>query len=869
MFKKYLVGLAVCGIVFYIHHQTAYAAPTGFVNQQVLANLSMPTDFAWTPDGRILITQKNGQVVVVENGQLLSTPALNISVSAGGDRGLASLAIDPNFNSDHYLYLLYTTTSNHQRISRFILNGDTIDPNSETVLLENQSVWSGFLNAGSIRFGKDGKIYASFGSNGLGANAQDLSTLDGKLVRINPDGSIPSDNPFVAVPGAQHSIYAYGFRNPWKFSVDANGRMILGDVGEDFFEKIVQIVPGGNYGWPEVEGNCEPNCNGITPPLWVIPHNGAGAAVVGGAVYTGAPAPYTNSYFFGDYVQGTIGYISFDNTGNVSLVKNFESGDGSIAGINMGPEGCLYYITIFPGSLHKFCYGAQTGSWSTASADKNSGNLPLTVQFSSAGSSGTNYLWDFGDNTTSTAQSPSHVYTQKGIYQVSLSVDGSTPAELTIWAGYLPPNVTIVTPKSSDTYMGGQQISFSATATDPQDGAVPNSNYFWQVIFHHNTHIHPPDDFTGQSQGVFTVPTELHTATLDVSYEFQLTVKDSVGLSTTTSVTIHPKLVDLKIDTNPSGLQLLLDDQPITTPYDQQAVPGFERSLSAVSPQTVNGVNYSFGSWSNGGPQSQTFILPDSNSNYVANYSGGVTPALATSAQTGSNYTPGQAQTIALNVTSNTNMNDVLLDVEIWSPTAKVGQTFYPNINLVAGQTYHSNWQTTAPQSNGVYTIKLGVFSNNWSTLYNWNDSAGTFSIGSTLAPPSFSTSVSPSANSYVSGATIAITTNATADQDVPNALVDTELWSGGAKVAQQVKSVNFNGGIQYSSEWNPNMTAVGDYIVKLGIFSSNWGQLYTWNDNAGAFSITQNSNPGPTAFVVSASLPNNTYSPGAQGTVT
>ena len=157
------------------------------------------------------------------------------------------------------------------------------------------------------------------GDNGYGPNAQDLSNPHGKILRINKDGSIPADNPFAGQPGKLGAIWAYGFRNPWRFQFDsATGRLYGGDVGDFSWEEINRIVKGGNYGWPLHEGMCTSGCAGFINPIHAYPHAGESAAVTGGPVYRQAmfPAEYRGDLFFGDYAKGFIKNADLDSDGD-------------------------------------------------------------------------------------------------------------------------------------------------------------------------------------------------------------------------------------------------------------------------------------------------------------------------------------------------------------------------------------------------------------------------------------------------------------------------------------------------------------------------------------------------------------------------
>jgi len=227
------------------------------------------------PDGRIFVCQQGGSLRVIKNGVLLSTPFLTLNVDPNGERGLLGIAFDPNFANNNFLYVYYTvpSTPRHNRVSRFTANGDVVVPGSEQIILELDNLSSATNhNGGAIHFGTDGKLYIAVGENANSANSQSLGTTLGKFLRINADGSIPSDNPFVSqTSGINQAIWARGLRNPFNFAIDrSNGRIHLNDVGQDSWEEVNQGVAGSNYGWPQTEGNNPPGVSGVRYPIHTL-----------------------------------------------------------------------------------------------------------------------------------------------------------------------------------------------------------------------------------------------------------------------------------------------------------------------------------------------------------------------------------------------------------------------------------------------------------------------------------------------------------------------------------------------------------------------------------------------------------------------
>jgi glucose/arabinose dehydrogenase len=334
----------------------AATVPAGFADSVYAGGLTAPTAMAFAPDGRLFVCLQGGQVRVIQNGSLLPTPFLSLSVDSRGERGLLGIAFDPNFDVNHHVYVYYTVpgTPPHNRVSRFTANGNTAPPGSEVAILELESLsLAQNHNGGAIHFGPDGKLYVAVGENANGANSQTLSNRLGKILRINPDGSIPGDNPFVGIaPGVNQSIWAIGLRNPFTFAFHpATGRMFINDVGSVLFEEINDGAAGANYGWPQTEG---PTQNpAFVSPLYAYGHGAGpmtGCAITGGAFYVpptpNFPAHYLEQYFFADVCSGWINRVN-PSTG---VATTFAAAIDGPVDLHVGPDGALYYLARSTGA---------------------------------------------------------------------------------------------------------------------------------------------------------------------------------------------------------------------------------------------------------------------------------------------------------------------------------------------------------------------------------------------------------------------------------------------------------------------------------------------------------------------------------------
>jgi glucose/arabinose dehydrogenase len=352
----------------------AATLPIGFTERNVATGLSAPTSMEFAPDGRIFVTEKGGALRIVDaGGSLLATPFVTMTVDANGERGLLGIALDPNFAANQFVYIYYTATTPaiHNRVSRLTANGNGAVPGSEVMLLDLENLGATNHNGGAIHFGPDGKLYIAVGENAVSSNSQNLTNRLGKILRINADGTIPSDNPFFSDnTGIRKEIWAYGFRNPWRTIFQpGTGAFFIADVGNSTWEEVDIGVPGGNFGWPGMEGNhCTGNgsCTGL-PAIFEYNHNGTGASITGGDFYEGSTFPpgYAHVYFYGDEVDSYLRYLVLD-TNNVVLSDNaFATGADGPVDIRYH-DNAMWYLSINTGQLRRITFPARAplaGDW--------------------------------------------------------------------------------------------------------------------------------------------------------------------------------------------------------------------------------------------------------------------------------------------------------------------------------------------------------------------------------------------------------------------------------------------------------------------------------------------------------------------------
>ncbi|HVG13248.1 MAG TPA: PQQ-dependent sugar dehydrogenase, partial [Flavisolibacter sp.] len=591
-------------------------------------------DFA--PDGRIFVAQQDGFVKVIKNGKLLATPFLKLAVHSKGERGLVGIVVDPNFTTNQYIYLYYTLPdSSRNRISRFTANGDVAVAASETVVLNLSRITGAVIHNGGAMHFKDGKLFVAVGENGHPNNAQYLDNYHGKLLRINPDGSVPEGNPFTSGSEARKRIWAYGFRNPFTFSIQpGSGKIYVNDVGQKTWEEINDAtLPGKNFGWPMAEG--VDSTNTFANPVYSYIHGGVdgkGCAITGGVFFnpktTNYPASYSGQYFFQDYCNRWINTLSI--SGSTVTRQPFARGLGGYAlSINVGADGNLYYLERSTGSLYKIVYSAVAAATIVqhpGSVTVSAGQ-PASFSVAVTGTAPITYQWQKNGSSISGATASSYTINSttapdSGYYRVIVSnasgKDTSDPARLTVTSFNSAPAASITTPVAGTRYRGGSTISFTGTGTDTEDGTLPASAFTWLVNFHHGTHQHDgPPIATGVKSGSFTIPTTGEVAA-NVWYRLYLIVRDSKGLTDTIYRDIYPYKSTIALASQPTGLSLLLDNQPVTTPFSVIGVEGIERSISVSSPQTYGGKKYEFVKWLHGGTTAQTFSTPVNDTTFTA-----------------------------------------------------------------------------------------------------------------------------------------------------------------------------------------------------------------------------------------------------------
>jgi len=327
--------------------------PPGFARQTIATGLTGATALAVAPDGRVFVCEQTGSLRVVKDDQLLGEAFVTLPVDDQWERGLIGITLDPDFTNNGHVYLVWVCRDPypHHRVSRFTAQGD-IAAGGEQVLFEgdDQSKQGGQVSAGhqggAIHFGPDGKLYIALGEQTAEQPAQSLNSLLGKILRLDPDGGVPSDNPFADTTTDKYrAIWALGCRNPYTFAFDpGSGRMLINDVGGKF-EEINLGQAGANYGWPAADHGPTGDARFQGPVFWYPQASICGGAFCPrGDAANAFPDHYRGRYFFMDFAQGWIKTLDASSPKRPIPADVFATGMARPVDLAFAPDGSLYVL---------------------------------------------------------------------------------------------------------------------------------------------------------------------------------------------------------------------------------------------------------------------------------------------------------------------------------------------------------------------------------------------------------------------------------------------------------------------------------------------------------------------------------------------
>ncbi len=331
----------------------AAVVPAGFEETRIAEGLD-PTGMAFLPDGRLLVTEKVGRLRLVADGVMRKEPLIDLSavIDNSQERGLLNVAVAPDFATSKVIYLYYTFAGqpSHNRVSRFRFEGMAVDPASEKSICDLPALKAPYHNGGGLVFGRDGKLYVGVGENTVGPRAQDVGHRMGKILRLNPDGTCPSDNPFFKDGDAERSaVWCLGLRNPFSLAVQpGTGRIFVNDIGAANAEEVNEAVAGANFGWPLIEGfrASQAAPANYRDPVHAYDH-GQGLAIVGATFYQPArpgpkafPSEWNGRFLFGDYTH----WIAWIDPAAPTVRHTFLTGINRPVALAVADDGALWYL---------------------------------------------------------------------------------------------------------------------------------------------------------------------------------------------------------------------------------------------------------------------------------------------------------------------------------------------------------------------------------------------------------------------------------------------------------------------------------------------------------------------------------------------
>ena len=587
---------------------------------------------AQSSDGRMFIAERGGKVKVYQDG-VVST-VFTVTTVTDNEQGLLGLTLHPDFATNGYAYVFYSINDGtviRHRIERYTIDAtNQVTATQEILLLE--PIGGGFHNGGDLKF-FGGYLYVTVGDSQQNTNSQDLDTYKGKILRLTEDGLPAPGNPYYGEGSVQkQSIWVYGFRNPWRLvpNTVANKLFVL-DVGTSW-EEINEISNPviRNYAWGHPQGGdgIQTETNLFTNPIFTYATGSIGNALTNGVLYNPATIQYPDlegKFIIKDYVRTEI--RSFDPTEEnpVSTVF-YDSPQQYALGMMLGNDGYIYYCSYGQnGALIKLDY-IETDAPTIVNQPLSQTIMetyPVTFTVSASGV-GLTYQWQFNgvniDGVTEASYTiPAVEMADAGAYTVIVTNTAGTvtsePATLTVTEFTNAPVVEIIAPLTTLTWNADDSIHFEATATDIEDGVLPDSAFSWSIdLFHEDVpgagHSHPGASPQGVKSGDF-IASNQGEKTPNVWYRFTVTVTDSDGLTATTFVDVHPNLVDVTVASSPVSLKLELNQKLVDAPATKKVVANATlQTLNAPTPQYVGNIRYDFDHWSQQGAANQFFQAP-------------------------------------------------------------------------------------------------------------------------------------------------------------------------------------------------------------------------------------------------------------------
>lgn len=370
--------LLLCGLILFKPSSAVRAQEAEFESTTYLSGLNQPTALAFDPEGRLFIAEKAGTVRIAMRGMLREKPVIELRPHTFFECGLVGIALDPDYSRSPFMYVFATISPDEQQIVRYrIANGVGVEPH---VVRAHLPTSGSIHNGGCLRFGPDGMLYFSIGDNGIADLAQDATSLAGKVCRITREGATPQDNPYTTATGAPSAIYATGFRNPFRFCFDEQGRLFVTDVGSfgtPRREEINLVRPGRNYGWPAREGGTlDGDGGGYTAPI--LDYADEGTCVAGIVAYSGDhfPENYRGNLFHLDYTLSRIFRVVLNGDRVVSHTL-FVQAEGNTVDLVQGPDGRLYYSELATGTISRIGFPSRATTEPAAGvADDDWGGAP-------------------------------------------------------------------------------------------------------------------------------------------------------------------------------------------------------------------------------------------------------------------------------------------------------------------------------------------------------------------------------------------------------------------------------------------------------------------------------------------------------------